>query len=51
MAEVGTARVYESAGAVARCTGCEAVLVRLVTAPGRAFLDMRGLECLEIALP
>ena len=51
MAEVGTARVYASAGAVARCTGCEAVLVRLVTAPGRAFLDRRGVECLEIALP
>ena len=48
-AEVGTARVYASAGVVARCAGCEAVLVRLVTAPDRVFLDLRGLACLEIA--
>jgi hypothetical protein len=27
------------------------VLVRLVRAPGRAWLDLRGLTCLEIALP
>jgi xanthine/CO dehydrogenase XdhC/CoxF family maturation factor len=49
---VAALRVYEQApGAVARCAGCEAVLVRLVRGPDRAWLDLRGLVCLEIPLP
>jgi hypothetical protein len=45
-------RVYAQApGAVARCSGCEAVLIRLVRGPERAWLDLRGLVCLEIGLP
>jgi hypothetical protein len=44
-------RVYARApGAVARCAGCEAVLIRLVRGPDRAWLDLRGLVCLEIGL-
>lgn len=46
---VGEARVYaRAAGLVARCAGCDAVLMRLVTAPDRVFLDMHGLSFLEL---
>jgi Family of unknown function (DUF6510) len=46
---VAQAHVYNRApGLVARCPGCEAVLMRLVRAPDRAWLDMRGLTYLEI---
>ncbi|ACZ89014.1 DUF6510 family protein [Streptosporangium roseum] len=38
-------------GLVGRCPGCDAVLFRLVRGPGRAWLDMRGLTCLQFALP
>jgi hypothetical protein len=44
-------RVYDHApGLVARCPGCDSVVLRLVQAPGRAFLDMRGVVALEIPL-
>ena len=44
------ARVYAAApGLVARCDGCDAVLLRLVRAPDRLWLDVRGLVCLEFA--
>jgi Family of unknown function (DUF6510) len=49
---VAEARVYErAAGLVARCPNCEAVLLRLIRAPGRAFLDLHGLSFLELPLP
>ena len=49
---VAEARVYGgAAGLVARCPGCEAVLLRLVRGPGRAWLDLRGVTCLEFAVP
>jgi hypothetical protein len=38
-------------GLVGRCPACDTVLFRLVRAPGRAWLDLRGLTCLEIPLP
>jgi hypothetical protein len=41
------ARVYPAAGYVARCVSCEAVLMRLVEAPGRTFLDLHGIALLE----
>jgi hypothetical protein len=41
-------RVFESAGLVARCPGCESVLVRVVRAPERVFLDLHGLTRLEL---
>ena len=46
------AHVYNRApGLVARCAGCESVLMRLVRAPDRAWLDLRGVTSIEIALP
>jgi hypothetical protein len=44
-------RVYTNApGLVARCTDCDGVVLRLVRAPDRAYLDLRGSICLEIPL-
>ena len=49
---VGTTHVYaHAAGAVARCVSCGDVLIRIVSAPDRMFLDFRGMSFLEIALP
>ncbi|HEY7176157.1 MAG TPA: DUF6510 family protein [Micromonosporaceae bacterium] len=49
---VATTRVYARApGAVARCPSCGQVVMRVIEAPGRMFLDLRGLSFLEIALP
>ena len=49
---VAEAHVYNRApGLVARCTSCDAVLLRLVRGPGRAWLDMRGVSYLEFSLP
>jgi len=36
----------QSPGLVARCAVCEHVLLRLVNARQRVFLDMRGMTCL-----
>jgi hypothetical protein len=48
-APLGTAQLYNQApGMVARCTGCESVLLRMVAAPGRAWLDVRGLTYLQL---
>jgi hypothetical protein len=46
------ARVFDDAGPgmVARCSGCESVLMRVVRAPDRAWLDLRGLSYLELPL-
>jgi len=44
--------VYASApGLVARCPSCEVVVLRLVRDSGRAWLDLRGLICLQLAIP
>ncbi len=41
--------VYTDApGAVGRCTSCGEVVLRLVQAPGRTWLDLHGLACIEI---
>ena len=49
MAEV---RVFDHApGVVARCPICEQVLLRLVRDRGRAWLDLRGLSYLQLAIP
>ncbi|MET8765332.1 DUF6510 family protein [Lentzea sp. NPDC004782] len=49
---VATLRVYRNApGIVARCPHCEEVVLRVVRAPGRAWLDLRGTISLEIPLP
>jgi hypothetical protein len=47
--EVATLRVYlDAPGLVARCPGCDAVTLRFVRGPDRAWLDVRG--TVEIAL-
>jgi hypothetical protein len=49
MAEV---RVYARApGFVARCPGCESVLLKVVRGPDRVWLDLTGLRVLELAVP
>ena len=49
---IAQVRVYPHApGMVARCPACDAVLLRLVRGPGRAWLDLRGITCLEVAIP
>jgi Family of unknown function (DUF6510) len=49
---VGSLRLYtHAAGLVARCPSCDAVVLRVVRGPGRAWLDLRGLVCLAVALP
>jgi ribosomal protein S27E len=49
---IAQARVYAHApGMVARCPACGAVLLRLVRGPDRAWLDLRGVTCLQLAMP
>jgi len=51
VAAVATLRVYVQApGVVARCPDCDAVVLRLVRGPDRAWLDLRGTVNLEIPL-
>ncbi|MGP3926118.1 DUF6510 family protein [Streptomyces sp. 8N616] len=51
-APVATLRVYAHApGLVARCPGCDAVILRLVRAPDAAWLDLRGTVYLRVPLP
>lgn len=48
---VAELRVYaRGPGVVARCHACENVLLRLVRAGDRAWLDVRGLSSLELHL-
>jgi hypothetical protein len=43
--------VYTDApGSVARCSGCDAVLLRLNRGPGRVWVDLRGVVCLQVEL-
>jgi hypothetical protein len=49
---IAEARVYPSAlGMIARCPTCDEVTVRLVRGPDRAWLDLSGISCLQVALP
>lgn len=48
---LATLRVYTHApGLVARCPGCQEVILRLVRTPDSAWLDMRGTVSLRIPL-
>jgi hypothetical protein len=48
---VAELRVYAHApGLVARCPACEAVVLRVVRGPDKAWLDLRGSLCLELPL-
>ena len=43
------ARVYlDAPGMVARCSGCDDVLLRVVTTPNDTFLDLRGMTYLRV---
>jgi hypothetical protein len=47
--EVGALHVYVNApGAVARCPGCDAVLVRIVKSEERVWFDLRGASSFEL---
>jgi hypothetical protein len=46
---LGTARLYRCAGAVLRCANCDTVLLRLVAAPDRLYLELTGIRCMELA--
>jgi DNA-directed RNA polymerase subunit RPC12/RpoP len=49
---VGETHVYShSAGMVARCPTCDSVLMRVVSAPDRMYLDMHGMSFLELRPP
>jgi hypothetical protein len=50
--EVATLVVYAQApGTVLRCPACGAVLLRIVRAGERLWLDARGVSCLELRAP
>ncbi len=47
----GAVRVYlQAPGLVARCPGCDTVLLRLVTTPTHTYLDLQGLTHLRLPL-
>jgi uncharacterized protein DUF6510 len=49
---IAQTRVFTQApGLVARCPVCGEVVLRLVRGPGRAWLDLRGLTCLQLTIP
>ena len=43
-----TAACMHGMGTVIRCPACDTVLIRVVHAKGRYFLDMRGVRVLQI---
>ena len=48
--EVGRVHVYVHApGTVVRCPDCEHVLMKIVRARGRYWVDMTGVRCLELS--
>ena len=50
--EIGALVVYTQApGSVARCPDCDAVLLRVVRAEGRIWLELQGVSCLELRAP
>jgi hypothetical protein len=50
--EIGALAVYAQApGSVARCPACGAVLLRVVRAEGRIWLELQGVSCLELRAP
>jgi Family of unknown function (DUF6510) len=49
---LGELRAYlEAPGTVLRCATCSAVQLRLVRAPERAWLDLRGIRTLQLDMP
>ncbi len=48
---VGAVHVYRGAGIVLRCPHCDSVLMRVVVAGARTWVDLRGLRSLEVVEP
>jgi len=49
MKRFAEAHIYmQGPGIVARCSACQHVLLRLVNARERVFLDLRGMRCLTL---
>lgn len=49
---IAETRVYPDApGTVACCPACGHIMLRLVRGPGRAWLDLRGITCLQVSIP
>jgi hypothetical protein len=46
---LGAVRLYRCAGLVLRCPSCDAILMRIVTANERVWIDSRGLRTLELS--
>jgi len=46
---IGAVRLYRTAGLVLRCPHCDAVLMKIVTAGERVWVDSRGLRALQLA--
>jgi hypothetical protein len=47
---VGAAHVYSAAGTVLRCSYCDGVLMKVVSAGDRVWVDVTGLRTLELRL-
>lgn len=46
---IGAETAYlDAPGLVLRCAHCQSVMLRMVRAPTRAWLDLQGVRCLEI---
>jgi hypothetical protein len=45
---VGAVRLYRSAGLILRCPHCDAVLMKIVTAGERVWIDSRGLRTMQL---
>jgi hypothetical protein len=45
---VGALHVYRAAGIVVRCPSCDSVLMRIVEAPGRTWIDLQGVRTLQV---
>lgn len=49
---LGELRAYlQAPGIVLRCASCGALQARLVRGPDRAWLDLRGIQVLQVELP
>lgn len=49
-AALGAVALYQGAGTVLRCRTCEGVLLRVVSAPDRTYIELTGIRCLELPL-
>jgi hypothetical protein len=49
--ELGGVRLYRGAGLVFRCSSCGAVLMTIVTAGSRRWINLRGTRALELHIP